>query len=156
MDIFYAAALYNNKIACDLLDSINDNDSIEKHENEINVVIFNAIFTLSCCYLRIKDLLNGSDDILFRGIYYLFNQIKHDRDLNFIKYNIYENRYPKKYPYRYGLPKILFADFIDHGRKHSIGKREHYEIYLMNNEVTEVLNKAQIILEKEYKQTNSI
>ena len=133
---FSDIALANINGAIQIIDSIQDNTMFEQRQVSITAAIHNAVHTIVDFYERIdKSSLISEKDDLFRAFMYVNNQIKHDKNLQFITYNVCGSMYPYDYPFRYGPPGVMWADFVDYGRPTARGKRMHYEKMLMNKDV---------------------
>ena len=77
----------------------------------------------------------------FRAYAYLNNQIKHDKDLEFIYFEVAESVHPMFYPFQFDSPGLCWKNFRDNGRANARGKREHYEAHLMDRDVKATLSK---------------
>lgn len=95
MTIFYDTALESIEDAIDAIDEITDNEKF----NELRIVLFSkvvsAVHQISDYYERIKEHpLPLEIDNEFRAYAYLNNQIKHDKDLEFIYFEVAESVHP--------------------------------------------------------------
>lgn len=142
MTIFCEAALESIDNAIDAIDKITDNEKF----NELKIVLFsrvvNAVHQIADYYERIKEHpLPLEIDNEFRAYAYLNNQIKHDKELEFIYFEVAESVYPMFYPFQFDSPGLCWKNFIDNGRANARGKREHYEVHLMDRDVKATLSK---------------
>lgn len=142
MTIFYCAALKSIDDAIDAIDEITDNEKFD----ELKIVLFskvvNAVHQISDYYERIKEHpLPLEIDNEFRAYAYLNNQIKHDKDLEFIYFEVAESVYPTFYPFQFGSPSLCWKEFKNNGRANARGRREHYEAHLMDRDVKATLSK---------------
>lgn len=140
--IFYDTALESIEDAIDAIDEITDNEKF----NELRIVLFSkvvsAVHQISDYYERIKEHpLPLEIDNEFRAYAYLNNQIKHDKDLEFIYFEVAESVHPMFYPFQFDSPGLYWKNFRDNGRANARGKREHYEAHLMDRDVKATLSK---------------
>lgn len=146
---FSDIALANIEAAIQTIDSIKDNTMFEQRQLSTTTTIHNAVHTIVDYYERIdKSSLSAEEDDLFRAFMYVNNQIKHDTNLQCVTYNVSGSMYPYDYPFRYGSPGVMWADFTDNGRKDARGKREHYEKMLINKEVKITMIEVKSVINK--------
>lgn len=146
---FSDIALINIDGAIQIIDSIKDNTMFGQLQVLTTTAIHNAVHTIVDFYERIdKSSLSPEEDELFRAFMYVNNQIKHDTNLQFVTYNVCGSMYPYDYPFRYGPPGVMWADFADHGRSSARGKRMHYDKMLMNKEVKSTLITVKSVINK--------
>lgn len=146
-NVFSEIALNNIDVSLQTIEGITDNEQFEELQIIIPTSIHNAVHSLVDFYERLdKSSLQPEEDELFRAFMYVNNQLKHDKDLQFVTYNIAEKRYPYFYPCRYGPPGVCWADFVDNGSQNARGKRRHYEQMLMDKDIQETLESVRGII----------
>jgi hypothetical protein len=146
---FYDVALKNIDEAIVVINGITDNSKFKELQTSITASIHNAIHGIVDWYERQDyESFQGEADTLLRACMYVNNQLKHDKSLVCITYNVSGNRYPGFYPGRYGPPGVCWADFPDNGRPNARGKRCHYEEKLMNRDACNTLKQIQGIMEE--------
>lgn len=146
---FSDIALTNINDAIKLIDSIQDNTLFEQRQVLITTAIHNAIHAIVDYYERLnKKLLQQEEEDLFHAFMYVNNQIKHDKNLQFVTYNVGGSMFPIYFPFRFGPPGVMWADFIDNGKPTARGKRAHYEKMLMNKDVKDTMITVKSIINK--------
>ena len=134
-----------------LCDNINHNSDFNKYRTEIFTSLNNTVHSIQDLDERLKELrfYSSDEEELMKAFCYLANQIKHDKDLNYIYSEINCSSYPRIYSYQYcQKPKLLWADFTDNGRTNSRGKRIYYDKYLNKKGVVETLLMGNAIIDK--------
>lgn len=142
MTIFYDAALKSIDDAIGAIDKITDNEKFDEMKIDLFNKVVNAVQQIANYYERIKEhSLPLETDNEFRAYAYLNNQIKHDKELEFIYFEVAGSMFPIFFPFRFGPPGLCWKDFKDNGRVNSRGKREHYEAHLMDRDIKATLFK---------------
>lgn len=145
--MFADVALFDIESAIRTIDSISENTKFKELQMSIITSIHNAVHAIVDYYERIdKSILEKKEDTLFRAFMYLNNQLKHDKELEFVTYNVSGSMFPIFFPFRSGPPGVNWADFKDNGKAEARGKREHYEDMLMNKDVRKSLEMARDII----------
>ncbi|MBQ7903192.1 MAG: hypothetical protein IJ362_05625 [Oscillospiraceae bacterium] len=146
--MFYKIAINNIDIAVEEINKITDNQKFNVLREELNRTIVNAVSSIAVYYERMDySKLAQDDDTYLRAFAYLNNQIKHDKNLNMIYYDVSGSMYPMSYPMRYGKPGVYWSDFKNNGRPNSRGKREHYDLMLRNKDIEVTLLKVKEIFD---------
>jgi len=147
MTMYYELALRSIDIAIGSIDKITDNLKFDELRLELNSVVIDAVHKIADYYERIKDKdLPDEIDLVFRAFAYLNNQIKHDKELEIIYFEVSGSMFPMRYPFRFGPPGIYWSVFKDNGRSNTRGKREHYEACLMDKDIKATLTNAREII----------
>lgn len=147
---FSDIALTNIDDAIQIIDGIQNNTMFDQRQVVITTAVHNAIHAIVDYYERLdKTFLQQEEDDLFRAFMYVNNQIKHDTNLQCVTYNVYGSMFPFDFPFRFGPPGVMWADFVDNGRPTARGKRSHYEKMLMNKEVKTTMKTVKSIICKQ-------
>lgn len=112
MTIFYDAALKSIDDAIGAIDEITDNEKF----NELRIMLFssvvNAVHQIADYYERIKDHpLPLEIDNEFRAYAYLNNQIKHDKDLEFIYFEVAGSMFPMFFSISIWASRLILERF---------------------------------------------
>lgn len=133
----------------ELLDSITDNTKFDRVRDSLFDNVVAVIHFAGDIYPRIKkyDEWNtwSEEKEFFLAFVYLNNQIKHDLSLGLFYYEVCGSSYPMRFPYRYGPPGVVWADFQDHGKSRE-AKREYYDQHLKLKDVKKSLIKLDELL----------
>lgn len=137
--------------AIKLLDSITDNTKFDCVRGALFDNIVSVIHFAGDIYPRIKkcSMWNtwSEGKEFFLAFVYLNNQIKHDLSLELFYFEVCGSIYPMRFPFRYGPPGVVWADFPDHGKSRE-AKREYYDQYLKLKDVKKSLIKLDALLKK--------
>ena len=145
--IFADIALINIDNAIKTIDDIHDNTMFKQMQLSITASTHNAVHAIVDFYERIDKLaLNSEEDDLFRAFMYVNNQIKHDKNLQFVTYNVSGSMFPFDFPFRFGPPGVMWSDFPDNGSTAARGKRKHYDKMLIKKDVKATLITAKQII----------
>ena len=147
--VFADIALINIDNAIKTIDDIHDNTMFKQMQLSITASTHNAVHAIVDFYERIDKLaLSSEEDALFRAFMYVNNQIKHDKNLQFVTYNVSGSIFPFDFPFRFGPPGVMWPDFPDNGSLRARGRREHYEKMLIKKDVKATLTTAKQIIIK--------
>lgn len=146
--MFLSATLGSIKTSIQTIEKITDNLQFENLREELFRNLVSSVHLIADYEERIRALLTPEDAEIFKAFLYVNNQLKHDVNLELFYYEVAGASYPMFYPMRYGEPGICWKDFPDNGRKKARGKREHYERYLMDNDVKVSMEQIRLLIEK--------
>ena len=136
MSIYYDVAIISIEKALENIELITDNSKFQSLKLILFDSITNAVQKTNDYYTRIeKASIDNSYDEKLRAFAYLNNQIKHDKSLEIIYFEVCGMIFPFDYPVRYGMPGLFWNNFTDNGSTKARGKRWHYEKHLMNKEI---------------------
>ena len=134
--MYYKNAILNIEKAVEEINKISDNEMFSVLRDELNRTIVNAVGSIAMYYERMDyNVLLQEDDDYLRAFAYLNNQLKHDKSLDIVYYDVSGNIFPIFFPMRFGKPGVFWADFPNNGRANSRGKREHYDTLLKNKDI---------------------
>lgn len=137
------------KKVIELLDGITDNTKFSAVRDSLFDEIVRVINLVGDIYPRIKnrDVWSTWDEEkeYFLAFVYLNNQVKHDISLELFYFEVCGSIYPMRFPYRYGPPGVVWADFPDHGKSRE-AKREYYDQNLKLKDVKKSLIKLDGLL----------
>ena len=146
--MYYKIAIDNIDKAVEKINKISNNQMFSVLRDELNRTIVNAVSSIAVYYERMDYIkLSQDDDTYLRAFAYLNNQIKHDKNLNMIYYDVSGSMFPMQFPMRFGKPGVYWKNFKDNGRPNSRGKRKHYDSLLNNKDIETTLLKAKEIFE---------
>lgn len=146
--MFFKAANKSIGDAVRAIIKITNNMMFDSLREELFQSIVSAVHFIADCEERIRAELDADDAEILKAFLYVNNQLKHDTSLEMFYFDVCGKMYPYDYPYRYGRPGVYWRNFPNNGRNNSRGKRENYEIYLMNKDIETTLLYVQQILEK--------
>lgn len=144
--MYYKIAIDNIDKAVEEINKISNNQMFSVLRDELNRTIVNAVSSIAVYYERMDySKLSQDNDTYLRAFAYLNNQIKHDKNLNMIYYDVSGSMFPMQFPMRFGKPGVYWKDFTNNGRSDSRGKREYYDLMLNSKDIEITLLKAKEI-----------
>lgn len=148
--MFAEVALYNIDVAIETIEKVTDNTMFSELRESITASIVNAVHSIVDWYERAnQEHFSTNEDKMFRAFIYVNNEIKHNKKLTFITYNVSGSMFPMFCPFRFGPPGVCWAEFKDNGSRNARGKRSHYEEMLMNKDVSNSLKLVRDIITNE-------
>lgn len=148
--MFAEVALYNIDVAIKTIEKVTENTKFAELQLSITTSVYNAVHSIVDWYERAgKEQFSTKEDKVFHAFMYVNNELKHNKKLTFITYNVSGNMFPMFYPFRFGTPGVCWAEFKDNGSRNARGKRSHYEEMLMNKDVSSSLKIVRDIITNE-------
>ena len=136
-NVYYIETIRNIDDALKELSRLTDNESIINYKDSIMHYLVVLAHSVGDLYSRL-DVKTVNNNNIINAFMYLNNQIKHDKELNFVSCFMAGSEYPRFYPRSYVKAHSCWADFEDHECR-GIRLRPQYEMYLMNRDIKESL-----------------
>ena len=93
-----------------------NNTMFSELRESITASIINAIHSIVDWYERAKqEHFSMNEDQLFHAFMYVNNELKHNKNLTFITYDVSGSMFPMFFPFRFGPPGVYWAEFKDNG-----------------------------------------
>ena len=148
--MFAEVALYNIDVAIETIEKVTEISKCAEFQLLITTSVYNAVHSIVDWYERAeKEQFSTKEDKVFHAFMYVNNELKHNKKLTFITYDVSGSMFPMFYPFRFGPPGVCWAEFKDNGSRNARGKRSHYEEMLMNKDVSNSLKLVRDIIKNE-------